>query len=462
MEVFTYGQAGMDGYGGSSYIDDIVCRERDITTNGSFDDRYYYLQNWRNDVVAIMNYDGAIKERMFYDAYGRPHCFSPGDLKGGGGSGNDRPDGLLNASDTWTTGSAAWNKDIGNASGLAEPDGVVDANDGTTLTNLKAAGFSGGYGILSSSAVGNRKGYAGYEFDTVLNGAAGVDEKPVYHVRHRVLAADTGKWMQKDPLGYHDGMDLYEYCQSDAVDKVDAMGLAQRSSCCGSLAVIQPDDNLNRRPDDWTVAPPTPNTPVTSPSISPADPCAATIRNLLADPEVAALLLKLAAKCGGRQLEIRSRDCGDPDSGSTSCLTRIPTITLCKNPGSPCPSVAAWKDTLIHELTHFGQLCEMGCWAFTVTSCKTTVKMEIEAYCAEPLNRIMCQNARNTTSETRCRDARTICLLVEGSAPPVALGDMLQESCGRLPFEGLGRSNAFVECMNQFNCPHGLRRVREY
>jgi hypothetical protein len=123
-EVFTYGQAGLDGHGGSSYIDDVVCRERDKTTNGAYDDLYYYLQNWRNDVVAIMNFDGAILERVVYDAYGRPHSFSPGDLKTAGGA--DRPDGVLDVNDTWTTGGAAWNKDIGTAGGLAIPDGTVD------------------------------------------------------------------------------------------------------------------------------------------------------------------------------------------------------------------------------------------------------------------------------------------------------------------------------------------------
>ena len=237
-EVFTYGQAGLDGYGGSSHIDDIVCRERDKTANGSYDDLYFYLQNWRHDVVAIMNYDGAILERIVYDAYGRPHSFSPGDLKGGGGSGNDRPDGVLDASDTWTTGTAAWNKDIGTAGGLAIPDGTVSGTDEpATLVALKVTGHTGGWNLLSDTDIGNRKGLAGYEFDPVLNGAGGVNNKTFYHVRHRVLASDTGKWMQKDPLGYHDGMDLYEYCQSDAVDGVDAMGLTCSayftSSCSG-------------------------------------------------------------------------------------------------------------------------------------------------------------------------------------------------------------------------------------
>ena len=168
-----------------------------------------------------MNYDGQLIERVTYDAYGRPHAFSPGDVKGGGGATNNRPDGILDASDTWATGSVAWNRDLGNSSGVAIPDGVVDANDGTTLTNIKATGYTAGYGILSEGTlVGNRKGYAGYEFDVILNGAAGVNEKPLYHVRHRVLAADTGKWLQKDPLGYHDGMDLYEYANSDPIDSL--------------------------------------------------------------------------------------------------------------------------------------------------------------------------------------------------------------------------------------------------
>ena len=230
---------------GSSYIDDVVCRERDLTSNGGFDDRYYYLQNWRNDVVAIMDHLGEIKEKIVYDAYGRPSCFSPADIETTGG-GVGRPDGIVDASDVsaWSTGSAAWNKDIGNGSGVAIPDGMVNSNDQATITNLTALFIGGGWGKLSSSDVGNRKGYAGYEFDEVLNGSATADNKTLYHVRHRVLAADTGKWLQKDPLGYHDSMDLYEYCQSDAIDKVDAMGLVAatffsgcKTSRCGTAVV---------------------------------------------------------------------------------------------------------------------------------------------------------------------------------------------------------------------------------
>ncbi|MDP1660546.1 MAG: hypothetical protein Q8L55_01415, partial [Phycisphaerales bacterium] len=230
-EVFTYMAAGKDGYGGSSYIDEVVMRERGA-------ERYYYLQNWRHDVVAIMDFDGAIKEKLVYDAYGRPHAFSPGDLKTSGGA--DRPDGALDTSDTWTTGGVAWNKDIGNSAHKAIPDGVTsngtsDTDDPVTLTNLKNAGYSAGYGIISDATINNRKGLAGYEFDPILEGDASANYKPVYHVRHRALASDTGKWLQKDPLGYVDGMDLYEYCNSDAIDSNDGFGLCAAKLELGSI-----------------------------------------------------------------------------------------------------------------------------------------------------------------------------------------------------------------------------------
>ncbi len=42
--------------GGSSYIDAVVLRDRDTQATpggGSLDERRYYVQNWRSDVVAL-------------------------------------------------------------------------------------------------------------------------------------------------------------------------------------------------------------------------------------------------------------------------------------------------------------------------------------------------------------------------------------------------------------------------
>jgi RHS repeat-associated protein len=62
----------------------------------------------------------------------------------------------------------------------------------------------------------NRLGYAGYVWDPFLQ---------MYHVRHRVLNARLGIWMQPDPIGYAGGWNLHEYCGGDPLGFVDPMGL---------------------------------------------------------------------------------------------------------------------------------------------------------------------------------------------------------------------------------------------
>jgi len=58
--------------------------------------------------------------------------------------------------------------------------------------------------------------YCGYRFDP---------ESGLYHVRNRMYHTTLGRWMQRDPKGYVDGMGLYEYCCCGAVNRSDPFGL---------------------------------------------------------------------------------------------------------------------------------------------------------------------------------------------------------------------------------------------
>jgi len=69
-------------------------------------------------------------------------------------------------------------------------------------------------GIASNYA--NAILYCGYRYDT---------ETGLYHVRHRMYHPTLGRWMTRDPIGYADGMNLYEYVGSGPNGMVDAMGL---------------------------------------------------------------------------------------------------------------------------------------------------------------------------------------------------------------------------------------------
>ncbi len=82
-------------------------------------------------------------------------------------------------------------------------DGNIDGDDATLANGY--VGRNLGWTNLSHETVANRIGYAGYQKDINLD---------ICHVRNRVYDPHLGRWTQRDPLGYVDGMSLYEYIAS--------------------------------------------------------------------------------------------------------------------------------------------------------------------------------------------------------------------------------------------------------
>ena len=58
--------------------------------------------------------------------------------------------------------------------------------------------------------------YAGYRFETATS---------LFHVRHRVLNAALGTWVQRDPLGLAAGISLYQYAAVSPTNLTDPSGL---------------------------------------------------------------------------------------------------------------------------------------------------------------------------------------------------------------------------------------------
>ena len=52
------------------YVDDLVLRDRDTTSNGTLDERLYSLPDLRFSVMALTDGTGTVVERFAYDAYG--------------------------------------------------------------------------------------------------------------------------------------------------------------------------------------------------------------------------------------------------------------------------------------------------------------------------------------------------------------------------------------------------------
>ncbi len=70
--------------------------------------------------------------------------------------------------------------------------------------------------------------YAGYRYDP---------ETGFYHVRNRMYHPTLGRFLQRDPAGYTDGMSLYEYVMGRPIGLVDPMGLGVNWFVYGWLRV---------------------------------------------------------------------------------------------------------------------------------------------------------------------------------------------------------------------------------
>ena len=218
-----YHNAGLGGYGGSGYTDAVLMRDADLTNawSGAADgtagfaptrrvgwnkgDRQYYSNNWRGDVVAILDDAGRVIEQVRYTPYGVPFALPAGDSDS---------DGDWDGTDVTNIGGTY---DIREDSDL---DGDTDLDDFTHSNNRAGGGaLYLGWKFLSSAYCANRKGYASYEHDAAAPAT-------LAHVRYRVYNFTLGRWTQRDPAGYVDGPNLYGYVGARAIVGNDPRGLA--------------------------------------------------------------------------------------------------------------------------------------------------------------------------------------------------------------------------------------------
>src|SRR5690606_20809374 len=181
-EQFVHHAAGLDGRGGSSYIDSVILRTTYTGTGGGVveDKRFYYAQNWRADVSVVLDDAGVQQERVIYSPYGQPFAMPAGDTNFDGDfeagvDGDELAD--------WSSNGHPY-----RAYADVNLDGSINGDDATA-----ASEHALGWNVLTSdgaSGVNNRLGYAGYIHDRDVTTAA--------HVRHRAYKIDLGRWLQRE------------------------------------------------------------------------------------------------------------------------------------------------------------------------------------------------------------------------------------------------------------------------
>ncbi|CAG1010355.1 hypothetical protein PHYC_03836 [Phycisphaerales bacterium] len=209
-EAFVNHAAGSGGFGGASYIDSVILRDRDTDGNGGLDERRYLCQNWRADVVAVTKSDGTPLEYVRYSSYGEPIVYSVADLN---------MDGVVNSADAneWDNLYSEQPDTSAYATADIDFDGSPSTSDGDLFNESYTAnsGLSG-KGRVSTPEVGNRIGYAGYRWDGVSR---------AYECRHRRYFAEIGRWGRRDGMAYSDGCNLLQYVRGMPIEYVDPSGL---------------------------------------------------------------------------------------------------------------------------------------------------------------------------------------------------------------------------------------------
>ena len=386
LEEAMHHQAGLDGYGGSSDVDSVIMRRTFLTTGTpqTEDERWYVLQNWRQDVAVIIDEAAVQRERAFFSPYGRVFGMPSGDTNF---------DGTLDSADTnlisaWGALSYPY-----RAYADVDLDGDVDASDAT-------AAVAGTLGWDTLSRDGSTFGYRGYVQDDYI--------ATLYHVRYRVLKTDLGRWVQRDPAGYVDGANLYEYATSMPIVYRDPKGLwvlpsiGSRGGGCGSIGGVGVDSCGGTVGSGLSQAVPPPQAPVAclQPFWTPA----------------VEAVWQLAQQACGSSLSI-SWDCdtwfckAGTGSFSPNRFSCGGTIEICIG-GNP----SSLEDVLIHELYHLITACESyglcsgggGTWGSGWGDYRNLICNEVRSYCREPAKQGLCNGDlptpmfRRTICENAC------------------------------------------------------------
>ncbi|QDV91526.1 tRNA3(Ser)-specific nuclease WapA precursor [Phycisphaerae bacterium RAS2] len=168
---------------------------------------YYYLHDALGSVVALTDNVGRLVERYTYDPYGRVVVEQPDDQ-----------------------------------------DGPADANPCTTgcdpvewVANVCGGGVLGA-NALTYSAYGNPFMWTGQRYDAVTG---------TYHFHYRTYSPGLGRWLQRDPISYQDGINLYAYVGSNPIGLIDQYGLlaaAPEASQSASQPTTQEPEEQRPRP----------------------------------------------------------------------------------------------------------------------------------------------------------------------------------------------------------------------
>gem|GEM_PF-5362617 len=205
----TLARTGLQAWGKRS-TDDALYRAVDDSGDGTHDREFFYQTDSQFSMTAVLHPDGRLRpyERVIYDAYGSPTHEFPEDFY--------LQDGVLNYFDIQSFNSL-YNAQSPRAD--LDHNGLFNFFDfayNNWAFNNKKPVLPGAISDSDAAGPDNRIGYMGYLWD---------HEAGMWLGRHRVFDPAAGRWMQRDPAGYVDGLSMYLFVRGNPLSLIDPMGL---------------------------------------------------------------------------------------------------------------------------------------------------------------------------------------------------------------------------------------------
>ncbi len=203
---------------GLRYIDDAVLHRIDSNKDGDYTDAgdgtWYHLTDAQFSSVCLVDPAGTVAERVSYSAYGLARHHWKGDVDGDGAvtvTGGTSDLGLVTAASGSSIGGAGYRAEYD-----LDRDGDVDAADQSLVGSAAAALPAGQLSPVSASGPDSQAGWDGYLYSA---------ETGLYAVRFRTYEPALGRWVERDPAGYRQGVTLFVGLSSNPQSQVDPFGL---------------------------------------------------------------------------------------------------------------------------------------------------------------------------------------------------------------------------------------------